>query len=119
MNDEMMNVEVAYALPTQQRIIAVQVPVGTHVYDAVVQSGITNVFPQINPESDPMGVFGKSVRDPKSTELKDGDRVEIYRPLIADPKEARARRAEKMKAQKAAEEKVDTKAAEEQANTPD
>jgi putative ubiquitin-RnfH superfamily antitoxin RatB of RatAB toxin-antitoxin module len=119
MSDDVISVEVAYALPTQQRIMALKVPVGTNIYDAVIQSGITNVFPQINPDSDPMGIFGKGVRDPKSTELKEGDRVEIYRPLIADPKEARARRAEKMKAQKAAEEKVDTEAAKDQANTPD
>jgi putative ubiquitin-RnfH superfamily antitoxin RatB of RatAB toxin-antitoxin module len=115
MSDDVINVEVAFALPTQQKIIALQVSAGTSVFDAVVQSGITHVFPQINPESDPMGVFGKSVRDPKTTELKEGDRVEIYRPLIADPKEARARRAEKMKAQKAAEESADLSAAGDQA----
>jgi len=50
-----------------------------------------------------MGIYGKAIRDPKTTVLKEGQRVEIYRPLIADPKEARAKRAAKMKAQKEAE----------------
>jgi len=102
-NADLLNVEVTYALPTQQRIIALKVSVGTTVYEAVKQSGIEAIFPQIDSESDPMGVYGKVIRDPKTTALKEGQRVEIYRPLIADPKEARAKRAAKMKAQKEAE----------------
>jgi putative ubiquitin-RnfH superfamily antitoxin RatB of RatAB toxin-antitoxin module len=100
---DLINVEVTYALPTQQRIVALQVEPGTTVYDAVKSSGIEKIFPQINCESDPMGIYGKAIRDPKTTVLKEGQRVEIYRPLIADPKEARAKRAAKMKAQKEAE----------------
>ncbi len=99
----MMVVEVAFALPTEQKIIALQVDEECTAYEAVIKSGIVEVYPQINPDSDPMGIFGKSIRDPKTTVLKNGQRVEIYRPLIADPKEARAKRAAKMKAQKEAE----------------
>lgn len=96
----MITVEVAYALPHEQKIIAVQVEEESTVYEAVIRSRIAELFPQINPATDPMGIFGKSVRDPKSELLKAGDRVEIYRPLIADPKAARAKRAAKAKAAK-------------------
>lgn len=96
----MITVEVAYALPHEQKIIALQVEEGTTAWEAVVKSGIAGIFPQIDVDNDPMGIFGKALRDPKKEVLKAGDRVEIYRPLIADPKEARAKRAAKMKAQK-------------------
>ncbi|MBV0932379.1 RnfH family protein [Marinobacterium weihaiense] len=98
-----MKVEVAYALPHEQKIIALQVEEGCTLREAVVRSGIVELFPEIDPDSTPMGVFGKAVKDPASTALKEGERVEIYRPLIADPKEVRARRAAKMKAEKAAQ----------------
>ena len=96
----MITVEVAYALPHEQKIVAVQVEEGSTAYDAVVKSRIAEQFSQVDPDSDPMGIFGKAIRDPKSHVLKAGDRIEIYRPLIADPKEARAKRAAKLKAEK-------------------
>ncbi|SEG81024.1 RnfH family protein [Marinobacterium lutimaris] len=96
----MITVEVAYALPHEQKIVAVQVEEGATAYDAVIKSRIAEQFTQIDPENDPMGVFGKAIRDPRSQVLNAGDRIEIYRPLIADPKEARAKRAAKLKAQK-------------------
>ncbi|MBS98725.1 MAG: RnfH family protein [Oceanospirillaceae bacterium] len=96
----MITVEVAFALPHEQKIIAVQVEEGSTAYDAVIKSRIAEQFPQIDPDNDPMGIFGKSIRKPAEEVLKAGDRVEIYRPLIADPKEARAKRAAKLKAQK-------------------
>lgn len=96
-----MKVEVAYALPHEQKIIALQVEEGCTMQEAVVRSGIAELFPEIEPETTPMGIFGKAVKDPASAVLKEGERVEIYRPLIADPKEVRARRAAKMKAEKA------------------
>jgi len=99
----MISVEVAYALPHEQKIIALQVSEDCTAHDAVLRSGIAETFPEIDPAVAPMGIFGKAIKDPKSTVLKEGDRVEIYRPLIADPKEARARRAAKMKAEKASE----------------
>ncbi|KEA64989.1 UPF0125 protein yfjF [Marinobacterium lacunae] len=96
----MITVEVAYALPHEQKIIAVQVEEGCTAYEAVIKSRIAEVFSQIDPENDPMGIFGKAIKDPKKEIMKAGDRIEIYRPLIADPKEARAKRAAKLKAQK-------------------
>lgn len=100
----MIRVEVAYALPHEQKIIAFQVDEECSAYDAVIRSGIVEVFPEIDPETIPMGLFGKGIRNPKEVILKDGQRVELYRPLIADPKEVRAKRAAKMKAKKEAEE---------------
>jgi len=96
----MITVEVAYALAHEQKIVAVQVEEGCTAYEAVIKSRIAEQFTQIDPENDPMGVFGKAMRDPKKEVLKAGDRVEIYRPLIADPKAARAKRAAKLKAEK-------------------
>tara|TARA_R110002167_G_C12701124_1_gene653522 strand:- start:4321 stop:4620 length:300 start_codon:yes stop_codon:yes gene_type:complete len=95
----MINVEVAYALPDEQKIFKVKVELGCTVYEAVIRSKIVEYFPQIDPDNDPMGVFGKAVRDPRQEVLKAGQRVEIYRPLIIDPKVARANRAAKLKAE--------------------
>lgn len=100
----MIRVEVAYALPHDQKIIVLQVEEDCSAYDAVIRSGIVEAYPEIDPDSIPMGIFGKAIRNPKDTILKEGQRVELYRPLIADPKEARAKRAAKMKAKKDSEE---------------
>jgi len=96
----MITVEVAFALPKEQKIISLQVEDDCTAHDAVIKSGIVALFPEIDPDHAPMGVFGKAIRNPQEYVMRDGDRVEIYRPLIADPKEARAKRAAKMKAQK-------------------
>ncbi len=95
-------VEVAYAKPDQQKIVSLQVQIGTTAYDAVVASRITLSFPEIDIESAAMGVFskfldGKSLPKPKDYQLKEKDRVEIYRPLLLDPKEIRRIRAAKAK----------------------
>lgn len=97
MNDgeKMIAIEVAYALPEQQRIVAVEVPTGTTAYDAVVQSNITRFFPAIDLENAKLGIFGKAIKS--TQEVVAGDRIEIYRPLIADPKASRKARAEKVK----------------------
>lgn len=100
--EEKITVEVAYALPNKQQIIVLEVVDGTTVYDAAQQSGITKQFPEIDLETVKMGVFGKAVTKPKQERLYAGDRIEIYRPLIADPKEVRKQRAAKVKAEKAA-----------------
>lgn len=97
---KLISVEVAYALPNKQVILAVKVPEGTTVFEAAEQSGIARQFAQINLDSDPMGIFGKAVRDPKTESVNAGDRIEIYRPLLVDPKASRAKRAEKVKQQK-------------------
>ena len=96
----MISVEVAYALPHEQKIVSLQVQDDCSAYEAVVQSRIVEMYPQIDIDNDPMGIFGKAIRNPKDVILKEGLRVEIYRPLIADPKEARAKRAAKAKAEK-------------------
>ncbi|MFT5591654.1 MAG: putative ubiquitin-RnfH superfamily antitoxin RatB of RatAB toxin-antitoxin module [Oceanicoccus sp.] len=90
-----IRVEVAYATPEKQRIIALDVEEGCTVYQAAEQSGICAVFPEINLTDAKMGIFGKAVRNPKDEVLKEADRVEVYRPLIIDPKAARANRAAK------------------------
>lgn len=90
-----IKVEVAYATPEEQKIVELDVMAGTSMYDAVEQSGITELFPQIDIDKDKMGIFGKAVKNPREHELIEGDRVEIYRPLIIDPKQARLNRAAK------------------------
>ena len=99
---EPIAVEVAYALPEKQKIIEVMVEPGTSAYDAVLKSKITDFFPGLDLDDAKMGIFGqvlgtKGLADAKSYVLQAGDRVEIYRPLIADPKEARRKRAAKSK----------------------
>lgn len=93
MSGDLIKVEVAYALPERQLIIPLQVKKGTTMFDAAVQSGIAGKFDGLDLESAPMGVFGKAERKPKERVLEDGERVEIYRALIADPKEVRKKRA--------------------------
>lgn len=93
MSADMIKVEVAFALPERQLIIPLQVKKGTTMFDAAVQSGIAGKFEGLDLESCPMGVFGKAERKPAERVLEDGERVEIYRPLIADPKEVRKKRA--------------------------
>ncbi len=88
---ESINVEVAYAMPEKQIIRAVNVDVGTTIGAAIVQSGIMMDFPDLELEEAKVGIFGKAAV--MTTVLSDGDRVEIYRPLIADPKEVRRKRA--------------------------
>ncbi|MCY0966884.1 RnfH family protein [Parathalassolituus penaei] len=92
---ETIRVEVAYALPEKQRILAVTVPAGSSVAEAARLSGIVREFPQLNLADAKFGVFGKAVRDAEAEQVQDGDRVEIYRPLLIDPKQARANRAAK------------------------
>ena len=94
----MLQVEVAYASPQRQRLIALSVPEGTTALEAAVRSGIAGEFPEIDLSTASMGIFsrlldGRSQPLPKDCTLEDGDRVEIYRPLLIDPKEARLRRA--------------------------
>ena len=86
-----MTVEVAYALPSRQLLLCLQVPPGTTARAAVHLSGIADAFEGLDPATADLGVFGKKVKDDHV--LRPGDRVEIYRPLIADPKAARRSRA--------------------------
>lgn len=86
-----IRVEVAFARPDRQLILSVDVDEGATLIDAVRHSGILEEFPEIEPERAKMGIFGKLAR--KDQPLREGDRVEIYRPLVADPKEVRRERA--------------------------
>ena len=86
-----IDVKVAFAVPDHQEIIALQVTKGTTLIEAIEQSGILQVFPEIDLMAAAKGVFGE--RRPDHYELCPGDRVEIYRPLIFSPREARKRRA--------------------------
>jgi len=94
-SDKTINVEVAYALPETQRIISLEVNEGTELIDAVKQSGILEEFSGIDIEKAKVGIFGKLKK--ANTVLREGDRVEIYRKLIADPKQVRKERAEQGK----------------------
>ena len=93
-----ITVEVAYALPNQQLIIPIQVPAETNAQDAIRASGILHKFPDIDLTTQQIGIFGKLSR--LDATLRHLDRIEIYRPLIADPKEVRKNRAEEAKAKK-------------------
>ncbi|MEQ9567286.1 MAG: RnfH family protein [Porticoccaceae bacterium] len=93
-----IKVEVAYATPEKQKILAIMVEPGTTAEEAVAQSGIDQHFPDVDMASAPKGVFGnalgtRGMADARDYVMKEGDRVEIYRPLIADPKEVRKQRA--------------------------
>lgn len=83
----MIQVEVAYAAPERQLILPVEVPRGTTVLEAVRLSGIEEQFPEIELGRNRLGVFGKLCQEDRP--LNPGDRVEIYRPLLVDPREAR------------------------------
>lgn len=92
-NVKQIKVEVAYAKPEAQVLLNLMVDEGTTLVDAIKQSGVLNKFPEINLDENKLGVFGKIAKG--DTVLRDKDRVEIYRPLIADPKASRRKRAEK------------------------
>ena len=95
MAETMIHVEVVYATVDCQMLIAVALREGSTVSDAVAASGIGVHFPELNLAESLLGIFGRVVSEPQSRLLEEGDRVEIYRALLADPKEARRLRAEK------------------------
>jgi len=87
-----INIEVAYALPDEQIILPLEVPEDCIVEDAINRSGILEHYPQIDITTDKVGIFGKMCK--LNATLRDKDRIEIYRKLIADPKESRRQKAE-------------------------
>lgn len=89
---ESIYIEIAYAKPDNQVILECYVEPGTSPRDAVINSSIDEYFPEIDKENCDIGIFGKVIR--KDHSLENGDRIEIYRPLIADPKEVRKQRAQ-------------------------
>jgi putative ubiquitin-RnfH superfamily antitoxin RatB of RatAB toxin-antitoxin module len=94
-NAEEIDVEVAYAAPKRQITKTVVLPAGSNVEQAIRASGLLDEFPEIDLALQRVGVFGEFVRLDEC--LHGGERVEIYRSLIADPKEARRRRAQARK----------------------
>ena len=92
-----MEIEVVYGTAETQRVVRLEVVEGTTVYEAATLSNLELEFPEIDLESIPMGVFGVLVKMATTTILHPGDRVELYRPLIVDPKENRRSRAELQK----------------------
>ncbi|WP_259757422.1 RnfH family protein [Pseudomonas sp. GCEP-101] len=91
-------IEVVYALPHKQVLLRLSVPRGTRVREAVLLSGIAGQFPDLDVQGCPLGIFGKVVARPEERVLEAGERVEIYRPLVADPKEVRKQRAARARA---------------------
>jgi hypothetical protein len=98
---DLILVEVAYALPEEQLILEIEVPADCDVEEAIKRSGILERYPQINLDTDKVGIFGKMCK--LNAGLHNKDRIEIYRPLIADPKESRRQKAEMAKKKKQAE----------------
>ncbi len=89
-------VEVAFALPERQVLVSLLVPLGATASEAVALADLPERFPDVPPEMftrADLGIFGKRLREPSSHRLRAGDRVELYRPLIMDPKTARRVRA--------------------------
>ena len=90
-----ITVEIVYALPAQQPLLRAQLAEGATVEDAIRASGVLEAFPEIDLAKNKVGIFSKLVKLDET--VRDRDRVEIYRPLIADPKEVRRKRAEEGK----------------------
>ena len=103
MEEPDIQVEVAYARADEQKIIALSVKQGTTVLGAARASGIVDYFPQIDLDPAKLGLVGKVVLNPAQQVVRAGERVEIYRPLIADPKEVRKLRAQRAKQNRSAE----------------
>jgi len=103
MDKPMIAVEIVYALADKQKLLSLAVPQGTSVRETALRSGMDNYFPGLDLARSPLGIFGKAVPKPEERTLVEGERVEIYRPLIADPKEVRKQRAAKAAQNKAGE----------------
>src|SRR5512142_3453810 len=98
MSDEKIKIELVYALPAEQTLLKLEVPRGATIAEAVRLSGILDKYPEIDLEKGKFGIFGKLSKT--DVVLREKDRIEMYRPLIADPKEVRRKRAEEGKVMK-------------------
>jgi putative ubiquitin-RnfH superfamily antitoxin RatB of RatAB toxin-antitoxin module len=96
--NEAIHVEVVYALPDKQEVVPLALPAGSTLQQAVLASGLGEKYPAIDAAAGKFGIYSKLARP--DTVLRDSDRVEIYRPLIADPKEVRKQRAAEGKVMK-------------------
>ncbi|MEZ5538768.1 MAG: RnfH family protein [Pseudomonadales bacterium] len=95
MSTELIHIEVACALPERQVVEAMSVVAGCTARAAVLQSGLAAEFPDLDFAQLALGIYSKAVTD--DYVLQEGDRIELYRPLLLDPKEARRQRAAKAK----------------------
>jgi putative ubiquitin-RnfH superfamily antitoxin RatB of RatAB toxin-antitoxin module len=91
----MIHVEVVYALPHEQRVLSLVVDQSMTVEKIIRQSGVLDIYPEIDLTKNKVGVFSRNVK--LDMTVRDRDRIEIYRPLLADPKEIRRKRAEQAK----------------------
>jgi putative ubiquitin-RnfH superfamily antitoxin RatB of RatAB toxin-antitoxin module len=94
-----LHVQVCYATPMCEVLRALTVAPGTTIEQAITLSGLLNAFPEIDLATMPVGLYGK--KKPLDTMLREHDRIEIYRPLVADPKTTRRKRADKKAGQQA------------------
>lgn len=101
MSEALVRIEVVYATVERQALLALEVPAGTTVRQALRLSDIGARFPELDLAQCPVGIFGKAVRDPEARVVEAGERIEIYRPLLADPKEARRLRAARARSNRA------------------
>ncbi|MGF1723134.1 RnfH family protein [Photobacterium nomapromontoriensis] len=93
--EKLIHVEVVYALPSVQKVIKLAVTPDMQVQQIIEQSGVLALYPDIDLQKNKVGVFSRNVK--LDALVQDGDRIEIYRPLLADPKEIRRKRAEQAK----------------------
>lgn len=91
-----IQVEVVYALPNEQRVMSLVVDKTLTVKEIIEKSGLLSIYPEIDLTQNKVGVYSRNVK--LDATVNDQDRIEIYRPLIADPKEIRRKRAEQAKA---------------------
>lgn len=95
--EDKIQIEVVYGTPTKQKILTLTVDARINVEQAVEQSGIKDIFPEIDLKVNKVGIWNRAAK--LTDQVNDLDRIEVYRPLLADPKEVRKRRAEKAKAE--------------------
>jgi hypothetical protein len=93
MSEQQKSIEVVYALPQKQSLLTVNVDANSTIEESIMRSGILALYPEIDLSKNKVGIWNRAAK--LSDIVEEGDRIEIYRPLIADPKEVRKRRAEK------------------------
>ncbi len=97
----MIHVEIVYALPYEQRVLSQMVSEDLTVEEIIVHSGILELYPEIDLKKNKVGIYSRNVKP--DSKVRDKDRIEIYRPLLADPKEIRRKRAEQAKLKKSSD----------------
>ena len=93
-----IHVEIVYVLAQRQKVVPMSLPEGTTIKEAIERSGLLAEFPEIDLAKNKLGIWNKLAK--ADAVLRDKDRIEIYRPLIADPKEVRRQRAAEGKVMK-------------------